>query len=97
MRKMPVISSDQHVNDRISRICEKFDNVFEPVFFEKASSALEYLKYELPEVNIINFADPSIDARSILDLIKSDPWLHYGGIIGVHTSNQEKELSQEMP
>lgn len=97
MRKMPVISSDHEVNDRISRICEKFENVFEPVFFNDADRALEYLKYELPEVNIINFADTSIDAQSILDLIKSDPWLHYGGIIGVHAGSQEKELSEQMP
>ena len=97
MRKMPVISSDLDVNDRISRICTKFDNVFEPVFFDQAQNALEYLKYELPEVNVINFADQNIDAQSILDLIKSDPWLHYGGIIGVHSARQEKELSEQMP
>ncbi|MFP4373742.1 MAG: cyclic nucleotide-binding domain-containing protein [Spirochaetaceae bacterium] len=97
MRKMPVISSDHEVNDRILRICEKFDNVFEPVFFDEAERALEYLKYELPEVNIINFADVRVDAEAILDLIKSDPWLHYGGIIGVHVGSQEKELSQQMP
>lgn len=97
MRKMPVISSDHEVNDRILRICEKFGNVFEPVFFDEAGTALEYLKYELPEVNIINFADRGVDAQSILDLIKSDPWLHYGGIIGIHSGSQEKELSEQMP
>ena len=97
MRKMPVISSDAEVNDRISRICEKFENVFEPVFFDEADAALEYLKYELPEVNVINFADRSIDTPRILDLVKSDPWLHYGGIIGVHSARQEEELSEQMP
>jgi anti-sigma regulatory factor (Ser/Thr protein kinase) len=97
MRKMPVISSDHEVNDRILRICGKFDNVFEPVFFDDAERALEYLKYELPEVNVINFGDTNVDAESILDLIKSDPWLHYGGIIGVHVGSQEKELSRQMP
>ncbi len=97
MRKMPVISSDHEVNDRILRICGKFQNVFEPVFFDEAERALEYLKYELPEVNVINFGDANVDAESILDLIKSDPWLHYGGIIGVHVASQEKELSEQMP
>ncbi|MFP4066595.1 MAG: cyclic nucleotide-binding domain-containing protein [Spirochaetaceae bacterium] len=97
MRKMPVISSDEAVNDRITRICGKFDYVFEPVFFDKAEPALEYLKYELPEVNVINFADAAVDPGAVLDLIKSDPWLHYGGIIGIHRGGQEQKLAEHMP
>jgi anti-sigma regulatory factor (Ser/Thr protein kinase) len=97
MRKMPVISSDAELNDRITRICEKFDNYFLPVFFTSAEDALEYLKYELPEINVINFSDPAINTVDIIDTIKADPWLHYGGIVGVHARKDEKTVAEKLP
>ena len=97
MRKMPVISSDPDLNDRVERICAKLGNVFEPIFFEDSREALEHMMYELPEVNLINFSDPRIDSQAILDTIKTDPWLHYGGIIGVHSRRDRKKLEEQMP
>jgi len=97
MQKMPVISSDVELNDRIRKICGKFDNYIIPIFIDESRDALEYLKYELPEVNVINFSDQNIDTSAILDQIKSDPWLHYGGIIGVHASRDEQQIADQMP
>ncbi|MFQ3619754.1 MAG: cyclic nucleotide-binding domain-containing protein [Spirochaetales bacterium] len=84
MKKMPVISTDLELNGVIKRITEKFHDVFIPEFIDSAESALEYLKYELPEMSLINLSDFRIDAKNILEDIKADPWLHYGGIIGVY-------------
>lgn len=97
MRNMPVISSDPELNDRVEKICAKLGDFFHPVFLNNSREALEYLMYELPEVNLINFSDPEIDSQSILDTIKSDPWLHYGGIIGVHSRQDLKKLEEQMP
>ncbi len=97
MSKMPVISTDSELNDRVTRICERFRNVFDPVFFADSESALEFLRYELPEISIINFSDVHVDTKAILNTIKSDPWLHYGGIVGVHRQSEEREISQEVP
>ena len=97
MRNMPVISSDPELNDRITRVCGKLGNFFNPVFLSDSREALEYMMYELPEVNLINFSDPQIDSQAILDTIKADPWLHYGGIIGVHNRQDLKELEEQMP
>ena len=97
MRKMPVISSDAELNDRVERICRKLGNYFTPVFIESDEEALEYLLYELPDVNLVNFSDPRIDATSILEKIKSDPWLHYGGIIAVHNRYDAKALEEQLP
>ena len=55
-----------------------------PVFFSEPAEVTEFLKYELPEMKIFNFSDPGIDSLSILKEIQEDPWLHYGGIIGIH-------------
>lgn len=97
MRNMPVISSDPELNDRVERICNKLGNYFNPVFFDSSDEALEYLLYELPEVNLVNFSDPTVDSQSVLDSIKGDPWLHYGGIIGVHNREDLKMLEEQMP
>ena len=97
MRKMPVISSDSELNDRVERICRVVGNVFTPVFFDRMDEALEYLLYELPDVNLVNYSDPTIDTTSILGKIKADPWLHYGGIIAIHNQMDHKSLEEHLP
>ena len=97
MRKLPVISSDPELNDRVERICRAVGNVFTPVFFDAVDEALEYLLYELPDVNLVNYSDPTIDTTSILEKIKADPWLHYGGIIAVHNRMDLKSLEEHLP
>jgi len=97
MHKMPVISTDLELNDRVERICRRFDNYFLPVFLDDHDAALEYLKYELPEINLINVSDTRIDTNSILDAVKRDPWLHYGGIVAVHTSSDEQRVHRHLP
>jgi len=96
MRKMPVIGTDLELNGVIKRITAKFPDQFEPVFIDNADDALEYLKYELPEISLINLSDFSIDAPKIIESIKSDPWLHYGGIIGVHLRKDAKKAEELM-
>ena len=94
---MPVISTDIEINRRIEQICGKFQNYFSPVFFSDEDEALEYLKYELPDINVINFSDPNIDTAKVLEQIKDDPWLHYGGIIGIHARRDRKSVADRMP
>lgn len=97
MKRMPVMCADSEINNRIERICRKFGNYFEPVFLTDAVEALEYLKYELPEISVIHYSDKQLDARSVLRTIQSDPWLHYGGIIAVHARQDAEEVVNEVP
>lgn len=97
MRKMLVISSDQELNDRVERVCAKFNNYFTPVFHDNMDEALEFLRYELPEINVINFSDDRIPAEKIMETIKEDPWLHYGGIIGVHSRKDARRAAEQTP
>jgi hypothetical protein len=97
MQKLAVLSSDSELNDRISLICEKFNHYFEPHFFNDAGPAIEFLKYELPEINILNFSDTKIDHGEVLNTIKEDPWLHYGGIILVHKGRDREEINEVTP
>ncbi|MDR1179817.1 MAG: cyclic nucleotide-binding domain-containing protein [Spirochaetales bacterium] len=96
MNKMPVISTDLELNGVIKRIAEKFYESFEPVFIDNVEAALEYFRYELPELSIINLSDFQIDACEIIEQTKADPWLHFGGIIGVHMRKDAQKAEQLM-
>lgn len=96
MNKMPVISTDLELNGVIKRITGKFRDSFEPVFIDTSEEALEYLKYELPDISLINISDFRIDTPKIISAIKDDPWLHYGGIIGVHLRKDTKNAEDIM-
>lgn len=97
MQKMAVLSSDNELNDRISQICSKFNNYFEPHFFSEMQEAIEFLKYELPEINVLNYSDENIDHGEVLETIKKDPWLHYGGIILVHKGAERRQMTEVTP
>ena len=96
MRSMAVISTDKELNDRIERVCTLFSNEFDPVFLESETEALEFLMYELPEVNIINYSDSKLDIGRVLDSIKGDQWLHYGGVIAVHTAKDRQRCQKDL-
>jgi len=85
MRRFPVVSTDTELNDRVKKICAKFGSVFQPVFLTSIDDALEYVRYELPEFQLVHFSDPSINGKALIEAITEDPWLHYGGVIGVHS------------
>jgi anti-sigma regulatory factor (Ser/Thr protein kinase) len=93
---MPVVSTDLELNGVIKRISEKFYGQFEPVFIDNEEAALEYFKYELPELSVINISDFRIDSVKIIEQTKDDPWLHFGGIIGVHLRKDTQKAEELM-
>ena len=98
MKKMAVISSDAELNDKVATICSRFRNYFAPEFLTDTEDALEFITYELPEISLINFSDPEIDPSALMEGIASDPWLHYGGIVGIHRrrdTDRTVELSRD--
>jgi hypothetical protein len=96
MRKIPVLSGDDRLNEFIRVQCEDFGTEFVPVFFTDRTEVIEFLKYELPEIKIIYFSDQAIDAAGILEEIRKDPWLHYGGVVAIHDDLEEKDLLEAM-
>jgi hypothetical protein len=92
MLKIPVISGDEKLNAFIREQSEKPGNEYIPVFLKGKNEVIAYLKYELPEIKMMNFSDPTVEAGAILQEIRQDPWLHYGGFIAVHDDLNEKEL-----
>ncbi len=96
MRKVPVISSDSKLNEFIKSQCAVFGNEFSPVFMTQKEEVTAFLKYELPEIKIVYFSDPGVDAAGIMEEIRKDPWLYYGGVVAIHDNMEEKELLDAM-
>jgi len=96
MIKIPVISGDDSMNSFIKSQCAAMGNEYIPVFFRNKDEVVAHLKYELPEIKMIYFSDPTIEAKAVLDEIGKDPWLHYGGVIAIHDNLEEKALLEAM-
>jgi hypothetical protein len=96
MRKIPVVSSDEQLNAAIQLECSRSEGELAPVFFSDRAEVIEFLKYELPEIKIFYFSDPSVDCLGVLREIQEDPWLHYGGIIGIHDDMDDRRLLEAM-
>ncbi len=88
-KQIAVISTDEILNRKIRYHCAKIPGAFSPVFLETEEKALDYLNYELPEICICNFEDPRLDVESIRRAFEEDPWIHYGGIVAVHSQEDE--------
>jgi hypothetical protein len=96
MKPIAVLSSEQQMNKRIGEALRKSSSQYSPVVMEESREFLEFLNYELPELSICNFSDPEINAEAVIEEIKGDPWLHYGGIIGLHGRDSEAELEKSL-
>jgi CRP-like cAMP-binding protein len=63
-------------------------------FLSEEKEILEFLNYELPEIVVINFTDPSINIDSVVSHIKDDRWILNFGIVGLfsHKLSEEEAL-----
>ncbi|TCW61720.1 cyclic nucleotide-binding domain-containing protein [Treponema sp. J25] len=97
MLRIPVVTKDSQLTNLIQTTIKNSKLPIKPIFLNKVDRVIEYLKYELPEIKILDTSlgsafDP--DAQAILAAIREDPWLHYGGIIAIHKSNDKELLEQ---
>jgi anti-sigma regulatory factor (Ser/Thr protein kinase) len=99
MFRVPVITTDLELIEQIQSVSYTLQNNLQPVFLSGLDPVLEYLKYELPEMKILDFCGEGPckeEAIAILDAIKEDPWLHYGGLIVIHNIESDKELAEHL-
>jgi len=94
MGNIAVLSSDDKLNHQILELCSEFKNEFTPVYLRDKTRILQYLSYELPELNIFNCDDRYVKTTDILGEIKKEPWLHYGSIIVIHDQENDKEVAK---
>ena len=92
MKQIAVVNTDVILGRKIGYHCGKAAPEFTVEFLSDEAGALEFLNYELPEIVVINFSDNHIRSAAIVEAIASDPWLHYGGIVALHTTGTNKAL-----
>ncbi len=95
MGNIAVFSTDDSLNSSILQHCMEFRDEFTPVYLRDKNLILQYLKYELPEIDIFNCEDRYIKIDPIIEVMSKDPWLHYGSIILIHDRKNEKELLKD--
>ena len=89
-----VINSDP---DIVTRIDDAVSNCsprrYYPRYLSSENDIREFLNYELPEILLVNFSDPAIDADKIVSIIKDSKWILDFGIIGIFSGEKNKEES----
>jgi hypothetical protein len=59
--------------------------------FSDETEILEFLSYDLPEVVVLNFSDPSIKVDRVVAQIQDDKWMMNFGIVGIYSGERTRE------
>ena len=96
MKKLLVASSNQDVLGVVKNASLNYSDYFEPIFCPETDEAMSFIDYELPEIKILDYTSTDIDSAALLQAIRSDPWLHNGGIIAVASSPSEAQKIEDL-
>jgi len=96
MKKILTASTNSEVINTVKSACRKYAAYFDAEVFGETTAVISYINYEIPEIKVLDYSCKNIDCNQILETIKSDSWLHYGGIIAVTESNRQKEELEEL-
>jgi anti-sigma regulatory factor (Ser/Thr protein kinase) len=94
-----LINSDKEIKNKIEaafRRARCFN--FPMVMMANEKRILESLNFDLPEIVILNFGDPGVSYKSMMEQVRKDSWLHSFGIIGLYDGSvqNEHDLMEEM-
>ncbi len=95
MKKILTASTNLDVIKTVKAACRRYASYFECDVFVDTDQAISTIDYELPEIKVLDFSSPEIDASRILSAINEDPWLHYGGIIAVCKNQAQVQQIEE--
>ena len=92
MKKIPIVSTVSSTVNAIKQACKQSHFSIISQQLQNYTEALATFRYEMPEIKIIDFGDPSVNAEKCLKVVKEDPWLLFGGVIAI-TNSQEQKLA----
>lgn len=95
MKSIPVVCKTASSIHAFRAACDSSSGEFIPVVLDSHDEVLTYFKYELPEIKIIDFGDPSLEPDNLMKVIHADPWLLFGGIIAIVNGQQEKAMLEK--
>ncbi len=99
MIRVPVVTSDPSIGLLVVEAAATLADELQPVVVSGKDAVVEYLKYELPEMKILDCSGEgpaAAEALEILDAIRDDPWLHYGGVVAIHGENDDQAIQERL-
>lgn len=90
MKKIPIVSTVMSTVDAMEQACKQSNLSIISQHLHSYTEALSAFRYEMPEIKIIDFGDPVINAEKCLKIVKDDPWLLFGGVIAITNSQEQK-------
>jgi len=96
MSILGIINSDDEIRQNIESTF-KSNNDRDLLFLDKKEEIIEFIKYTMPELVVINFSDPSIKIDKIIEQIQNDKLIFNFGIIGIFdpAKRREEELLEK--
>ena len=95
MKKILISSTNKEILEVTKTVCRKYSDYFDPIFCPDTDESLSFIDYELPEIKLLDFTSKDIDCHRVISAIKSDPWLHNGGIIAVVENSKKVQEMEE--
>lgn len=93
MKKILVVSDNEKIINTVKDGCSAFSEDFDFCVKTEQSDVISFINYELPEIKVLDYNCDTVDCGTILQEIRDDPWLHYGGVMAVCADRmQVKEL-----
>lgn len=90
MPDIVLLSTDEDLNAQVREAVARYPR-FELTVLKTKTMGIQYLNYELPEINLINWSDKVIQVDAIVEELMRDPWLHYGACIFFYDKSQDVE------
>ncbi|MDR2375160.1 MAG: cyclic nucleotide-binding domain-containing protein [Treponema sp.] len=98
MGSLGVINSDPAIRKSLEEAFEEDarrkdynQQEYDLIFFSTEEEILGFLNYDLPEIIIVNFSDPSIPVDRILTRVRDDNWFSNFGIVGLYRNEEDTE------
>jgi len=92
MSTLGIVNSDPDIKESIEFAFQQNpSHTKDLLYLEKDDDVLEFIKYALPELVIINFSDTTVNINEIISQIQNDKWILNFGIIGVFNPAVDKE------
>lgn len=96
MNKMLFINDNTEIAGDVDSLVGQFSDSFSIEHRNEAAKALEYIKYDFPEIIIMNLVDTSLDPSVIIEETRKDTWLHTGGFIIIHDQMNLPKLYEQL-
>lgn len=92
MRNVPLVSSNAELKNKVKKLLKPFTgNDLQIIEIDDCEKAVEYLSTEMPELILLDYTDPAVNAQQLMTETMKDAWLLNGGIVAFCKSDSEAE------